>query len=242
MNLDPEEALDDYVRHVVKFSMFSRRILGSPIYRRFFAAAPGLAELMVLGKIMILEEDGLLPRPIRPHRARRARHRPRPVPAEGAAGRLAWRPVGPVGTTRAASWPCCATASGRRSPWSPSPRRWRWWRRSSSRATSGGAGDRDRRACSSTPATSGGSRPRRRRRSWRSSPPALAAASGSRRAPARRLARRPPPHPAAQLTQFYDKRLRAAFDDVLRLPYLYEMPRDARSSRRWPTACRRGRL
>jgi anion-transporting ArsA/GET3 family ATPase len=56
VNLDPAVVMDEYVRHVVKLEMFTRRILESPIYRRFFAAAPGLKELMVLGKIMVLEE------------------------------------------------------------------------------------------------------------------------------------------------------------------------------------------
>lgn len=56
VNLDPMAVMDEYVRHVVKLEMFTRRILESPIYRRFFAAAPGLEELMVLGKIMVLEE------------------------------------------------------------------------------------------------------------------------------------------------------------------------------------------
>ena len=48
--------MDEYVRHVVKIDLLARRILESPIYHRFFAAAPGLKELMVLGKIMVLEE------------------------------------------------------------------------------------------------------------------------------------------------------------------------------------------
>lgn len=56
LNLDPRAVMDEYVRHVVKLDLVSRRILGSPIYARFFAAAPGLEELMVLGKIMVLEE------------------------------------------------------------------------------------------------------------------------------------------------------------------------------------------
>ena len=56
VNLDPVAVMDEYVRHVVRLEMLVRRILGSPIYRRFFAAAPGLKELMVLGKIMVLEE------------------------------------------------------------------------------------------------------------------------------------------------------------------------------------------
>src|SRR4030042_4818917 len=56
VNLDPGAVMDEYVRHVVKLEMFTRRILESPIYRRFFAAAPGLEALMVLRKIMVLEE------------------------------------------------------------------------------------------------------------------------------------------------------------------------------------------
>jgi anion-transporting ArsA/GET3 family ATPase len=56
VNLDPATVMDEYVRHVVKLEWLARRILGSPIYHRFFAAAPGLKELMVLGKVMVLEE------------------------------------------------------------------------------------------------------------------------------------------------------------------------------------------
>jgi anion-transporting ArsA/GET3 family ATPase len=56
VNLDPSTVIDEYVRHVVKLEVLARRILESTIYRRFFAAAPGLKELMVLGKIMVLEE------------------------------------------------------------------------------------------------------------------------------------------------------------------------------------------
>jgi anion-transporting ArsA/GET3 family ATPase len=56
LNLDPAAVMDEYVRHVVKLEILTRRILESPVYRRFFAAAPGLKELMVLGKIMMLEE------------------------------------------------------------------------------------------------------------------------------------------------------------------------------------------
>jgi anion-transporting ArsA/GET3 family ATPase len=44
------------VRHVLKLQLVARRVLASPIYHRFFAAAPGLKELMVLGKIMVLVE------------------------------------------------------------------------------------------------------------------------------------------------------------------------------------------
>ena len=50
VNLDPAAVMDEYVRHVVKIDLLARRILESPIYHRFFAAAPGLKELMVLGQ------------------------------------------------------------------------------------------------------------------------------------------------------------------------------------------------
>jgi anion-transporting ArsA/GET3 family ATPase len=56
LNVDPQTVMDEYVRHVVKLDLIARRLLASPIYHRFFAAAPGLKELMVLGKIMVLEE------------------------------------------------------------------------------------------------------------------------------------------------------------------------------------------
>lgn len=56
VNLSPQQVIDEYVRHVVKLEMLVRRILESPVYHRFFSAAPGLKELMVLGKIMVLEE------------------------------------------------------------------------------------------------------------------------------------------------------------------------------------------
>ena len=65
VNLDPMEVMDEYVRHVVKIDLLARRILESPVYRRFFVTAPGLKELMVLGKIMTLEgaRDGWSKRP-----------------------------------------------------------------------------------------------------------------------------------------------------------------------------------
>jgi len=56
VNLDPSAVIDEYVRHVVKLELLVRRILASPIYRRFFSAAPGLKELLVLGKVMVLAE------------------------------------------------------------------------------------------------------------------------------------------------------------------------------------------
>jgi len=56
LNLEPQAVMDEYVRHMLRLELVARRVLASPIYHRFFAAAPGLKELMVLGKIMVLEE------------------------------------------------------------------------------------------------------------------------------------------------------------------------------------------
>jgi anion-transporting ArsA/GET3 family ATPase len=65
INLDPARVMDEYVQSVVRVGALSRRILESPVYRRFFAAAPGLPDLMVLGKLMALEgrREGLSRRP-----------------------------------------------------------------------------------------------------------------------------------------------------------------------------------
>jgi anion-transporting ArsA/GET3 family ATPase len=57
VNLDPRLVMDEYIRHAVKVDLIARRILKSPVYHRFFAAAPGLKELMALGKLMVLEEE-----------------------------------------------------------------------------------------------------------------------------------------------------------------------------------------
>ena len=115
VNLDPAAVMDEYVRHVVKLELLARRILASPIYHRFFAAAPGLKELMVLGKIMVLEEASKPPRrasrcttssswtrrpPATASRSSRSRSPPRrPCPWARSA------------TTPAASSPCSATPS-----------------------------------------------------------------------------------------------------------------------------------
>lgn len=56
VNLDPAEVMREYVRETVRIDLIARKVLESPVYTRFFAAAPGLPELMVLGKIMVLEE------------------------------------------------------------------------------------------------------------------------------------------------------------------------------------------
>jgi anion-transporting ArsA/GET3 family ATPase len=57
VTLDPPEVMDEYVRQTVRVDLLARKVLQSPVYRRFFAAAPGLADLMVLGKIMVLVES-----------------------------------------------------------------------------------------------------------------------------------------------------------------------------------------
>lgn len=56
-NLDPKGVMDEFVQRTVKVDFVARRILQSPIYERFFAAAPGLKELMTLGKVMVLEGE-----------------------------------------------------------------------------------------------------------------------------------------------------------------------------------------
>jgi anion-transporting ArsA/GET3 family ATPase len=57
LNLRPQEVMDEYVRRAVRVEALVRRIVESPVYRRFFAAAPGLKELMLLGKIVVLSEE-----------------------------------------------------------------------------------------------------------------------------------------------------------------------------------------
>jgi len=57
LNLDPAAAMAEYVRSTVRVEMLARRVLDSPLYHRFFAAAPGVPELITLGKVMILEAE-----------------------------------------------------------------------------------------------------------------------------------------------------------------------------------------
>ena len=57
VNLDPRTVMDEYVRATARVDLIARKILENPVYSKFFAAAPGLPELMVLGKIMVLEEE-----------------------------------------------------------------------------------------------------------------------------------------------------------------------------------------
>ena len=57
INLRPRGVMDEYVRQVLKITLLADRVRASPIYDRFLTAAPGLKELMILGKIMVLEEE-----------------------------------------------------------------------------------------------------------------------------------------------------------------------------------------
>ena len=57
LNLDPAAAMAAYVRSTVRVEMLARRVLASPLYHRFFAAAPGVPELITLGKVMMLEAE-----------------------------------------------------------------------------------------------------------------------------------------------------------------------------------------
>lgn len=56
VNLDPNVVMEEFVRERVHLDILVRKIIASPIYQRFYEFAPGLPELMVLGKIMVLEE------------------------------------------------------------------------------------------------------------------------------------------------------------------------------------------
>jgi anion-transporting ArsA/GET3 family ATPase len=57
LNLDPKAAMAEYVRATVRVELLARRVLESPLYHRFFAAAPGVPELITLGKVMVLETE-----------------------------------------------------------------------------------------------------------------------------------------------------------------------------------------
>lgn len=57
LDLDSLVAMDEYVEKVVRIKALSQRITGSEIYRRFFAAAPGLKELVLLGRIRAYAEQ-----------------------------------------------------------------------------------------------------------------------------------------------------------------------------------------
>jgi anion-transporting ArsA/GET3 family ATPase len=56
-NLLPMSAMNDFVETQVSVKRIAKQILGSPIYRYFVAAAPGLKEFVTLGRIMTLEQE-----------------------------------------------------------------------------------------------------------------------------------------------------------------------------------------
>ncbi len=51
VDLDARVAMDEFVDSVVRLRILAERITGSEVYRKFFAAAPGLPELVLLGRI-----------------------------------------------------------------------------------------------------------------------------------------------------------------------------------------------
>jgi len=57
VDLQPQRAMDDYVRHVVRLRPLVQRITASEVYRKFFAAAPGLSELVLLGRIRAFSRE-----------------------------------------------------------------------------------------------------------------------------------------------------------------------------------------
>ena len=57
VDLDPRVAMDEYVQKVVRIRPLVARITGSEVYRKFFAAAPGLPELVLLGRIRAYSEE-----------------------------------------------------------------------------------------------------------------------------------------------------------------------------------------
>lgn len=57
MNMQPMEVMDEFVESQVPLRALARQVEDSPIYQYFVAAAPGLKELVTLGKIMVLEEE-----------------------------------------------------------------------------------------------------------------------------------------------------------------------------------------
>ena len=51
VDLEARRAMDEYVQHAIRIRPLVARVTGSEIYRKFFAAAPGLPELVLLGRI-----------------------------------------------------------------------------------------------------------------------------------------------------------------------------------------------
>lgn len=66
MNLDPARVMDEFVEAQVPLKALARQVLDNPIYQYFVAAAPGLKELVTLGKLMRLEEERVSKRSRKP--------------------------------------------------------------------------------------------------------------------------------------------------------------------------------
>jgi anion-transporting ArsA/GET3 family ATPase len=62
--IEPEEALRDFVEGVLRFRVLARRLLESTSFQVLAAAAPGLAELLVLHRILGWVEMRRLRRPV----------------------------------------------------------------------------------------------------------------------------------------------------------------------------------
>ena len=58
LNLDPHRILQKYIIDHTRLKMLAHKIINNPIYHYFVAAIPGIKEIMALGKIMVLENEG----------------------------------------------------------------------------------------------------------------------------------------------------------------------------------------
>ena len=65
-HVEGKSGLEEYLRLVLKSGRFVRRIVRSPIYQYFVNVAPGLKELMAVGKLWDLEQKRI-PETDRPH-------------------------------------------------------------------------------------------------------------------------------------------------------------------------------
>ena len=57
VDLEPRHAMDEYVRKVVRVGPLAERVISSDVYRKFFAAAPGLPELVLLGRMRAFAKE-----------------------------------------------------------------------------------------------------------------------------------------------------------------------------------------
>ena len=57
LHIDGKSALEEYLRMVLKSKKIAERVFRSPVYKYFVEVAPGLKELMTIGKIWDLEQS-----------------------------------------------------------------------------------------------------------------------------------------------------------------------------------------